>query len=414
MAVAGLRGTGDWGVDERPKDFRESILFFKPNGSSPIFSLTSKAGKVTKTDPEFSWWAESQTLVRLQVNGTLADSATTVVVDSVDPSAANMSLNYGSALHLKAGDILLVEPAADTATFDHELIEVVSVTNATTFVVNRGAGGTTPVAGASSILNDAYLTLIGSAYAEGTGIPDATSRNPVKFSNYIQIFKDVYELTGTADVTKTRTGKAWSNDKKRKGFDHARGIELAILFGRKHETVGSNGKPKRYMGGLREFIPPANVTIFSSAVSATSFLDALLPVFDFDTDAGDERIAFMGNQALTELNKVILTSTNVRINYDSKISVYGMNFVEMITPRGRVLLKTHPLLNRNSLYRNSAFILDFSAIKYVTLPGRDTKDKDDVQTKDEDVRRGFFMTDCSLMVDAGGLSQGYLGNISAT
>lgn len=23
-AIAGLRGTGDWGTDERPKDFRES------------------------------------------------------------------------------------------------------------------------------------------------------------------------------------------------------------------------------------------------------------------------------------------------------------------------------------------------------------------------------------------------------
>lgn len=410
MAVAGLRGTGDWGTDERPKDFRESILFFKPNGSSPIFSLTSKSGKVTKTDPEFSWWAESMTLVRLQVNGALLAAATTVVVDSVDPSSSDLTLNYGTALHLKAGDLLLVEPAADAATFDHELIEVVSVTNATTFVVTRGAGGTV----AAAIGDNAFLTLIGSAYAEGTGIPDATSRNPVKFSNYTQIFKDVYELTATADVTKARTGKAWSNDKKRKAFDHARGIELAILFGRKHETVGTNGKPKRYMGGIRQFIPASNTTIFGAAVTPTSFLDALQAPFDFDTDAGDERIAFMGNQALTELNKVILNSTNVRINYDGKIGVYGMNFTEMVTPRGRILLRTHPLLNRHSLYRRSAFILDFSAIKYVTLPGRDTKDKDDVQTKDEDVRRGFFQTECSLMVDAGGLSQAYLGNISAT
>ena len=26
MAIAGMRGTGDWGVDERPKNFREFIL----------------------------------------------------------------------------------------------------------------------------------------------------------------------------------------------------------------------------------------------------------------------------------------------------------------------------------------------------------------------------------------------------
>ena len=44
-AVAGLRGTGDFGTDERPKDFREMILFLNPNGDTPIFGLTSKAKK---------------------------------------------------------------------------------------------------------------------------------------------------------------------------------------------------------------------------------------------------------------------------------------------------------------------------------------------------------------------------------
>lgn len=29
MAVAGLRGTGDWATDERPKNFREMILWRK-------------------------------------------------------------------------------------------------------------------------------------------------------------------------------------------------------------------------------------------------------------------------------------------------------------------------------------------------------------------------------------------------
>jgi hypothetical protein len=50
------------------------------------------------------------------------------------------------------------------------------------------------------------------------------------------------------------------------------------------------------------------------------------------------------------------------------------------------------------------FVLDFSVIKYTTMKGRpDAKVTDDVQLKDEDVRRGFIQTDCSLMVDGGGL-----------
>jgi hypothetical protein len=45
------------------------------------------------------------------------------------------------------------------------------------------------------------------------------------------------------------------------------------------------------------------------------------------------------------------------------------------------------------------------------MKDRDTKTMDDVQQKDEDVRRGFIQTECSIMVDYGGLTMGYLGNI---
>ncbi len=54
-AVAGLRGTGDWGTDERPKNFREMILWRNPNGTAPIFALMARVQKESVNDPEFSW-----------------------------------------------------------------------------------------------------------------------------------------------------------------------------------------------------------------------------------------------------------------------------------------------------------------------------------------------------------------------
>ena len=277
--VAGLRGTGDWSTDERPKSFREKILFVSPNGNAPIFGLTSKAGKYSVSDPEFSWWAESQNLVRLTVNGALVAADTLVTVSSVDPTATTMSALYGTATNLKPGDILMVEPSADNATYAPEMIEVDSVISDTQFIARRGAAGTS----AGNISNAGSLLLVSSAYAEGTGAPRAVSRNPVKFSNYIQIFKDSYELTGTAVQTDTRTGDPWSNDKKRKMFDHSRAIEMSLLFNTtKAETTGDNGKPKRFMGGLRTFIPAANQTVFSSAATAATFSDAIAPAWNFD------------------------------------------------------------------------------------------------------------------------------------
>lgn len=414
--ISGLRGTGDWGTDERPKDFRESILFYSPDGDAPIFGLSAKAGKKSVTDPEFAWWAEANNLFRLQISGALAAADTIATVNSVDPTASTMSALFGTATHLKAGDLLLVEKV-DQATFDNEIVMVDTVLSDTQFTILRAQGGTS----AAIIADTTFLTLIGSAYAEGSAAPRATSKNPVKFSNFIQIFKDSYEITGTADNTKARTGSAWSNDKKRKMFKHSADIEWSIMFGRKSEQTGDNGKPLRFMGGLREQIPQAlpsaggRTTVFGAPVTAATFADAIAPAFDFDFGGGNTRMGFCGNFVRSEMGKVIQATTGIRMELGETIKVYGQAFQEFIMPQGRILLKSHPLLSRHPRYMKSMFVLDFSVVKYTTMKGRpDGKVNDDVQAKDEDVRRGYIQTDCSLMVDGGGLSCAYLGNISAT
>lgn len=410
MAVAGLRGTGDWGADERPKNFRELILWRNPNGMSPIFALSAKIAKESTDDPEFAWWTEPNDIVRLQVEGALADVATTVVIDSADPSAAFPTRSYGLATHLKEGDLLMVEPTADTLVFAPEIIRVVSVISPTSFTVVRGVAGTT----AAAIADEGWLLLIGSSYAEGTRAPLSNSRNPIKYTNYTQIFKDTYELTGTAAETRLRTGDPIKNDKKRKAFDHARSIEMALLFGQKSEVVGSNGKPQRTFDGIRRFIAASNTTVFTAAYTLTNFLDALAPLWDFDTEAGDSRIAFVGNGVLNALNYRMANSsgqTAIRINYDSKATVFGMNFTEVVTPAGRLLMKSHPLMNRHPLYRNSMLILDFSALKWRPMRNRDTKFKDNVQLDDEDTKKGYWQTEAGLEVWHGGLTCGWIGGM---
>lgn len=410
-AVAGLRGTGDWATDERPKNFRELILFRNPNGMAPIFALMARVQKDSTDDPEFSWWDEPNDLVRLQVNGALGSGDTTIIVDSPDPDAANPKRNWGVAQHLKAGDLLLVEPTLDAAVFAHEVIRVISVSSNTEFVVERGASGTTPAA----IANDAFLLLLGSAYPEGTGAPKAASRNPIKYNNFTQIFKDTYEITRTVENTRTRTGDPVKNDKKRKAFDHARGIEMALLWGQKSETTGDNGKPIRTTDGIRKFIGANTTTILGAAWTLNNFADAVQPIFDFDTEAGDTRIAFCGNAALNHLNKRIMSASGqsaLNVNFNGNTKVYGMNFVEYVLPQGRLLLKTHPLMNRHSLYQNAMFVIDFSAMRWRPLKNSDTKFMDDIQTKDEDLRRGQWITEAGLEVRYGGLTCGYIGGFN--
>jgi len=429
-AVAGLRGTGNFGTDERPKDFREMILFLNANGDTPIFGLTSKAKKRIVTDPEYNWWDEPNDQVRLQVNGAVATGGTVITVDSTDPTASVLDANWGVATHLKPGDHLLVEPTTDSTSFTAEVIQVQQVISETQFVAIRGAQGTTQ----ATISNDAFLLLVSSAYAEGTAAPESVTRNPVKYNNFVQIFKDSYEITGTVQSTFFRTGNAWSNDKKRKMFDHARAIEWSILFGRPSETTGTNGKPLRTMAGLLYQIPASRKKIFSAGTGATrltyeNFLAGVYRAFEYSSPAGDERMMICGNVALNALNKMAnrnpaggTSSSTHMITWGGPLKAYGMNLRELILPQGRLLVRSHPLLNRHGryvsgtwtpgIYNSSCWILDFSSIEYVSLKGRDTRTKDDVQLEDEDLRRGFIQSDCSIQLDRGGLTCTYLGGVN--
>lgn len=380
MAFAGLRGTGDWATDERPKNFREAILWRQPNGMTPLTALMSKMGEESVNDPEFNWWEEELATVRvIETTGLAANTGSTA-----------LTCSGGGVYNLVAGDVLLVEKT-DQATYDNEIVVVSSVTSDTAAVIVRAQAGTTVAAIAASTA----LTKIGNVYAEGSGAPGASSRNPTKLNNYCQIFKTIYDITETASRTKTRTGDPLQNDKKRKMFDHSIALEWAMLFGKKFETTGANGKPLRFMGGLRSFLS-TNVTVFSTTPTEATFLDAVYPVFNFNTGAGEERLVLAGNVAMNTLNQIVKNSSSSRVVFDQVVKVYGMTLQRFILPQGMLYIKNHPLLNNHPRFRESMFIIDPSVLKYRYM--RDTTFKDNIQGNDEDRKKGQWLTECSLEV----------------
>jgi hypothetical protein len=52
-AFLGMRGTGSWATDQRPKSYRELILMLYPNGTAPLTAIMSKLKSEVVTDPEF-------------------------------------------------------------------------------------------------------------------------------------------------------------------------------------------------------------------------------------------------------------------------------------------------------------------------------------------------------------------------
>jgi len=352
-SFAGIRGTGDWGTDERPKNFREGILWRNPNGTAPLFALMSKVSKKSVNDPEFAWWEESQDNVRVKIQDSSGYTSTSTDL-TIDVSTSTTQ----GGLHLVAGDLLLVEYVTEQATFDNEVLEVSSITSDTAIVVKRGVAGTT----ALGLADNTNLTRIGSSHAEGSTLPAISQRNPTKILNYTQIFRTVYGSTNTTIATFARTGDAYKVDKKRKAFDHANKIEFAFMFGQSNEDT-SGSQIIRTTKGLRSFIT-TNVKVYTTSPTEDDFLDTISPIFDYakESMAGNERIVLCGNGFLNNLNKVARNSSSTRINFDGVLRLYGMDLNKYVLPQGTLAIKTHPLMSTHGRFKNSAFFLDFSNI----------------------------------------------------
>ena len=404
-AIAGLRGTGDWGTDERPRNFRETILWRQPNGTAPLTALLSKMKSASTDDPEFNWWEEQMGATRVVTTAAgFAAGVTTIALGAA-----------GGGLDLLPGDLLLVEKletVGEAVAYDNEIVEVTSITNDTTIVVQRGAAGTTAAAIPAAATG---LTKIGNVFAEGTNSPSATTRNPTKQNNVCQIFKTTYELTETAKRTTARTGDPLKNDKKRKMFDHSAALEYAFLFGRRHETAGANGKPKRYTGGLRSFLT-SNVKIFDPAASTgtsnlteTNFVDFIYRVFNYNSGAGDERLILCGNGALNTLNRMARDNPSTCLNFAEIVKIWGMNLQKWVLPQGTFYMKTHPLMNLHPQFKDSMFILDPTALRYRHM--RDTGFKDNIQANDADSQKGQWLTEAGLEVNHE-MTMGYIGRFS--
>lgn len=383
-AIAGLRGTGNFGTDERPKSFREMILWRNPNGVTPLTGLLSKMESQSVNDPEFNWWEEELNAIRLQIAYATGFSTT-------DTSLTVGVAGDQTATDLVAGDVLLVEKALTTA-YDHELLVVSSITSSSVVVVKRAQAGTTAV----PILQGVYLTKISNAFAEGGLAPDSATRNPTKMYNYCQIWKTAYQVTKTAAKTKFRTGDPLKNDKKRKRFDHAVALELSFIFGKRYEDTGGQ-QPTRYTGGILNLLSlysNSRITAFTTTPTETTMLDAIYPIWDYDTSAGNERIGFCGNGALNSLNKMAKNASSTRINFDKKVDAYGMKLMEWTLPQGTVYFRSHPLFNTHGRFTNDIFIFDPSVLKYRYM--RDTEMEDGIEPPGADYFKGQYLTEAGL------------------
>jgi len=210
---------------------------------------------------------------------------------------------------LRVGALLM-----DEATGLDEILQVVTITDATNLVVSRGYGGTTPTAHAGS----ATFAIIGQPVQEGDETIGDISKDRSQQVNYTQIFKRTVKITGTQEA-EAMNGVHPGVDSELRLQIARRSMEMAVELNRavlnSYEsavTPAGSDTVYRTMKGLRRFLTEDGAA--SNTVSTSEAIDETVTnsLYKLAWDKGGAPSAIIGNAE--QINKFSrLNTTKFRI-----------------------------------------------------------------------------------------------------
>lgn len=338
MSVKGVFASDSGFVGERSGDFAGGLLRHQPNGSAMLLALSAGMKSADAVDVIITWFEENYNTGRVSITNN-ASTGTSFTVSTAD------------ANNVTAGQIYMVEDSG-------EYVYIEGVTG-TTVTVARGFAGTTntSVDGSSTAKP---MQLIGTAFEEGSAKPTSIANLGYPVFNYTQIFRNPWDITGTAAAVDFRTGDKVAKNKQDAANFHGEAIERSFLWGRK--TVGiRNGKPFRTMQGIIPTIT-TNVETQSTSVKYVDMRNFLQNVFTYNVQgAPNERIAFCGHTVLGVLDTLAMQWGDFKL--EAGQTSFGMNITKWMTPFGTISLMTHPLMNINPVWTKELYVLHPAALR---------------------------------------------------
>lgn len=378
MALStGLFNTNLNPAELNTRSFAGQILRRFPNGSAPIFALSSQSGKSKAKASTHGYFSKTMSFVSTTSNAT-TNVATTIV--------------FATTVGMTAG-MVMFNPRT------RENVRVTSITNATDAVVTRAFGR---VAAAAINAADPWIQ-VGTAYEEGSNRPTARRLTTTYVANYTQIFRNAWALTDTARASMAEMG--YSNiaeDKKDCSLFHSVDLESAIIWGQpKMDTTGAT--PIHATQGVidaMEQYAPGNTNVAAATTTYAQLVAMLEPAFLYSTDMSNakERTAFCDNTAMRVFNEIAKASGQVQIQNGQ--TSFGLRFTQFNFYNGTINLVTHPLLNGLG-QSGMSLIMDMPALKLAYLEGRDTKSEEygtsgKSADNGQDAVGGSLTTECAV------------------
>lgn len=346
MAVQGIFASHQGIVGERMEDFSATMLRINPTGDTPLLGLTAGMPKEVASDVAFTWFEDVHQAGRQTcVSG---GTGTTVVVDEASFYTPNT--------------VLLVEE-----TGEHIFITGIAGNSLT---VVRGLGDSSVVA----ITNAHHVQKIGNAFEEASSRPTAVTQQGAPRTNYVQIFRNGWAISGTAKAVKYLTGSKLAHNKEMCATYHAEDIERSFIWGKKTITTYNNKQFRMTDGILSQIeqyggdVRTAN-TGGAGQISRGALEDWVESVFKYNVKGQpNERLAFCGNTALKVINR--MAWLDGQYQFESKTTSLGVKITEFTTPFGTLKLMTHAMMNESPLWTKEIYAIHPGAIKKRVL--RDT------------------------------------------
>ena len=338
------------------RDVGPSIFYLDP-GAAPFTLLTSRMGTKTTNNPRFEWYEKS---LRIK-------SSTLAAGDGdVDGSAANTSLGVTDDNAFQVGDLIFNAS-------NSEIYWVTSQTDADTYVVVRGAAGSTAVDTAADL---DVLLCIGSSFAEGVDVPPVDEWQESQVYNFTQIFRRSFGSSATREASEMLFGKPRAKLTGEKAIEHAMDIERAFLFSGREETQASGAATPaagtgvaRTTGGFRHFATSNVLDMAGASLSEPDLEGWLEDVFEH-TAAGDSRTLFCSAPVITVLD--MLAMDKIQTVSDPNLT-YGIAVRQWRTSHGNLNIVKHRLLATLPDYLDGAIAVDLKKLSMRPLAGRSTK-----------------------------------------
>lgn len=364
-------------------DAVDKIFLLEPN-KHPLVSLLTNVGKVYDGkswkgvgmmkagtgNPEFKWFEDVYGGRYAKVSGTVSAAADqTVTLTGAGSSSGAIFTTGDTVKNARTGEVFTVGTVAST----------------TIVAATRGVGST-----AAAAMADADgLFIIGNASEENSGARNVNTTQTAPQSNYTQIFKTTIAVSNTEKAANLYGGKDLPFQRAKKGTEHALDIERAFWWGEKGSDTGLYGHPRKFTGGIEEFINAGGsyVQNQSGPLTAPDMNTFLREGFTYGNDT---KVMFAGGLVLQAINEI----ARGQIQTKPLETTYGMKISTWVTAFGTVNIVHNPMFVQD--YASYAFMLDLECFRYRYMNDRDTTLKTNIQAPDADGQVDQYITEAGL------------------